>query len=694
MPMRARPLFACLVSSSLLLCGGSVATSGALTACSSSGGTTVHGIFVAPESLDQISNEHFFDHPFPSDIRRDPDGSVHLTGMLNPTLNVTVQGYEDLTQGLLDGFSPAAAAYFLFDADIDQSTLPASPTDALSSQSTIQLVDIDPASSEHGQLKLVEWYFRTSEGGLYWMPDTLAIAPAHGYPLRPKTRYALVVTRGIKSSDGGQVLPSKDLLEVLNLLPLEPRAQMTHDAFAPAIAELTPAGDTSDQIVQMTTYTTNDPTAELFSRGRRGEENFPAPTIDPTSWTYIKSTSTADIYEGIYGPAPNYQAGLVPFKNLGDGGGWVFDANGDPVLQGTLTMHFSLVIPKQSACPMPANGYPLALYAHGTGGNYQSVYEEIGGFGTTLPPLCVAAMGVDQIMNGLRPGAPPLDDPNYENDVDLLFFNIVNPIAARTNGREGAIDVVHQARLFTETHAVVPAFISKSGVDVLFDDSKLIFVGHSQGGVNGPLFLAADDSTRGGVLSGTGAMITVALLEKTQPQPSVAQAVRTLLGLDNSAYDDELNLFHPIINLAQTIVDTTDPLHYMRYIIQEPRNGVHKSIYQTEGVNPDGTGDSYAPPHGIEIASVALGLPRELPGEIVIPQDAWGGITDITVPSQGLQGNLANGLASGVLGQFPPAPNDDGHFIVFDVPACQKQAAQFIANLAADPKGLVPPITN
>jgi len=682
--MRARPLFACLVATTLSIGGGTIA-------CGSSS-TTVHAIFVAPTSLDQLTQEHFFDHPFPSDIRRDPDGSVHLGDMLNPTLNVTVQSYEDLTKGLLDGFSPAGAAYFLFDADIDQTTLPQSPPDALSPSSAIQLIDIDPASPEHGQRKLVEWYFRTSEGGLYWMPETLAIMPARGYPLRPSTRYALVVTRAVRSPNGGLVLPSKDLLEVLNLLPLEAHAQMTHDAFAPAVAELASAGVSADQIVQMTTFTTNDPTAELFRVADDVKKNFPAPTFDPTQWTYIRSTQSADIYEGMYGPAPIYQAGTIPYKNPGDGGNWVFDANGEPILQGTLTMHFSLVIPKASACPMPANGYPLALYAHGTGGNYQSVYLETGGFGTTLPPLCIAAMGVDQIMNGLRPGAPPLDDPNYENDVDLLFFNIVNPVAARTNGREGAIDVVQQARLFTESHATIPAFVSTSGQEIKFDQTKLIFVGHSQGGVNGPLFLAADDSTRGGVLSGTGAMISVALLEKTSPAPSVAQAVRTLLGLSSSAYDDELNLFHPIINLAQTIVDTTDPLHYMRYIIQEPRNGVHKSIYQTEGVNPDGTGDTYAPPHGIEIASVALGLPRELPGEIVIPEDAWSGITDVTVPAQGLQGNLANGLASGVLGQFAPEAGSDGHFVVFDVFGCQQQAAQFIANLAADPKGLVPPI--
>jgi hypothetical protein len=233
--------------------------------------------------------------------------------------------------------------------------------------------------------------------------------------------------------------------------------------------------------------------------------------------------------------------------------------------------------------------------------------------------------------------------------------------------------------------------------------------------VNGPLFLAADDQTRGGVLSGTGAMITVALLEKTQPAPSVANAVRTLLGLSNGIYDDELNLFHPIINLAQTIVDTTDPVHYMPYIISNPRHGKPKSIYQTEGIalgdacsvdtdcpgapwkcNASGVcenGDSYAPPHGIEIASVALGIPRELPGIRPITEATWGiDPNEITIPQTGLVGNLANGQATAVLGQFPPAAGSDGHFVVFDVPACREQAAQFVKNLAADPIGNIPPL--
>ncbi|HEY1954551.1 MAG TPA: hypothetical protein VGH28_03050 [Polyangiaceae bacterium] len=700
--MRPRVVLVCLL--------GAVSIAPLETSCSSP--ATVHGIFIAPTSLDQLTDEHFLDHPFPSDIRRDPDGKVHLSGMLNPTLNLTVQQYEDATKGLLDGFSPAAAEYFLFDGDLDTTTLPTAPTDALAASSSLQLVDIDPSSPEHGQRKLIQWYFRGAEGGLYWMPHTLAVSPAYGYPLRPKTRYALVLTRDAKGAGGGLLLPSKDMLEVLELLPLEPHAQATHDAFAPAVSELESAGVGRDRIVQMTVFTTNDPTEELFRVVDSVKTDFPAPTIDPSTWTFVKSDSSKEIYEGLYGPSPNYQAGILPFKNLGDGGGFVFGADGKPVVQSTFQMRFSLVVPKQSTCPMPPDGYPLALYAHGTGGDFESVWREIGGFGTTLPPLCVATMGVDQIFHGARPGAPPQNDPNYENDVDLLFFNLFNPVAARTNGRQAAIDVVQQARLFTESHATIPALIAKSGAEIKFDASKLMFIGHSQGGVNGPLFLAADDATRGGVLSGTGAMITVALLEKTQPAPSVAGAVKTILGLNSPDYADELNLFHPIINLAQTIIDTTDPLHYMPYIISNPRHGKSKSIYQTEGIelgdacttdadcpaapwkcNADNVcenGDSYAPPHGIEIASVAMGLPRELPGIRPIPEDPWGGIQDILVPPDGLAGNLAGGNASGVIGQFPPAAGSDGHFVVFDIQACANQAAHFVRNLADDPKGRVP----
>jgi hypothetical protein len=331
------------------------------------------------------------------------------------------------------------------------------------------------------------------------------------------------------------------------------------------------------------------------------------------------------------------------------------------------------------------------LFAHATGGNYRFIVDEVNSFGQLLAQHCLASMGINQIFAGDRPGAPPVGDPNYVSEEDLLFFNLNNPLAARTNGRQAAIDVVQQARLFTEAHLTVPASLSRTQSAVAFDATKVLFVGHSEGGLNGPLFLAADDQTRGGVLSGSGAMITVALLGKTLPSPSVAQAVHALLGLVLPDTEAELNTFHPALNLAQTIVDPTDPIHYARHLVREPRPGFGpKSVYLSEGVYPDGTGDNFAPPQGIEAHAVAIGLPRQAPGVHTVPEAEWGHLADVTIPQGGLAGNLANGRASGVLGQFVPAPGHDGHFVAYYVPAAHEQIGAFCENLAADAAGRIP----
>jgi hypothetical protein len=326
------------------------------------------------------------------------------------------------------------------------------------------------------------------------------------------------------------------------------------------------------------------------------------------------------------------------------------------------------------------------LYAHGTGGNWRSYLND--GTGAVLAAHCVATMGVDQIFQGVRPGSTP---GATESQIGLVFYNFNNPLAGRTNGRQSAIDEVQRARLFTESHLKVPASVSSTTADILFDDTKLMFFGHSQGGLNGPLFTAIDPTARGGVFSGSGAEIAIALLDKTSPQPSVAGLVSSLLlGLNGSTVE-ELDIFHPGMALIQSMIDVEDPLHYARLQATEPRAGfASKSVYMTEGINPDGTGDTYAPPPGIEAHALAMGLPLQLPGEHAIAQLAWGGAQPVTVPEAGLSGDIASGKASGVLAQWSVPPGDDGHFVVFDVANARVQAAQFIKNLAADPKGRVP----
>src|SRR4029079_8951152 len=144
----------------------------------------------------------------------------------------------------------------------------------------------------------------------------------------------------------------------------------------------------------------------------------------------------------------------------GDGGEFQF-MNGAPQVVSTFNLRFALTVPNIDRCPMPRDGYPIVLYAHGTGGYFESYARD--GTARALAQRCIAAMGIDQIFHGTRPGAPA---DGKTSTIERLFFTSESPIAARTNARRSALDEVQRARLFTESHAVVPASVSISGKEI------------------------------------------------------------------------------------------------------------------------------------------------------------------------------------------------------------------------------------
>ncbi len=658
---------------------------GALTGCGGSSG--VSSIYVVPSSLSSLSEETFFDQPWPNDLRLE-DGAIRIEGYYNPRKIQLIAQYIDAMKGKLDGFSPAGAGFVRFDGAIDTTTLPQNPKAGLDPSASVQLIDIDPASPDAGKRELISLEFREPEG-VYWRADTLAFMPTFGFPLRARTRYAFVVTSKVKAKDGTELQVADDLQQILAVdEPDDPVLHNAHDELGSGLDEAERAGIDRSSIVHLAVFTTNDPTEEMFELRDGIPGAVPAPTPSPLDWQRGLSDVAGKWveYVGNYGPSPNFQQGKIPYEKYGDGGNILFD-HGKPVLANTFYLRFSLMVPTDPThCPMPAKGYPIVLYAHGTGGDYESYVED--GTGNALALQCVATMGIDELFHGTRPGAPPDDNENTE---ELLFFNFENIDAARANTRQAAADEIQRARIFTEAHMTVPKFLSTTGSEIRFDASKLMFFGHSQGGLNGPLYLAADDSARGGVLSGSSADISITFLEKTSPPPSIAGLISTIfLGLRESE-KGEVDSFHPAISLAQSIVDVVDPIHYARYTVREPRPTFRsKSIYMTEGINPDGTGDTYAPPHGIEAHAIAMGLPLQLPGEHPITELQWGGPTPVNVPLTGLAGDLAGGAASGVLAQWAVPPGTDGHFVVFDVAAAQLQAATFLKNLGDNPRGEVP----
>lgn len=629
--------------------------------------------FAVPATLDALNDDAFFDHPWPSDLRREADGSVRLDGYVNVRAAPLITKYIGVMRGKVDGFSPAGAGYLGFTASVDPRTIPADGVTA--NDATVQLVDVDPTSPEIGSRHPMRFYYRDPVGDYYTKAHTLAWMPLIGNPLRRHTTYAIVATRGLETPSGRAFAPNDVLQSVLDQTATGPAGQLAAK-WKPFIDSLEKQGVSRSQIAHLSIFTTSDPVGELLEVA---DDARAQPTPHVTDVAYRDSAAGYDRYFGHYDGSPDYQTGDVPFKT--DGGSFSFDAAGKPQLQRTFALRYLLDVPKAAKCPMPTKGYPLVLYAHGTGGDYQSFDRD--GTGAALADQCVASMGIDQIFHGERPGAPPASDPSRDSKIAFLFFNVDNIMAARTNGRQAAIDEVARVALAASGGLNVPASVSKSGADIAFDPARLGFFGHSQGGLNGPLFLAVDDRAKGGVMSGSGSEICYSLLAKTKPEPSVAGLVVAILAVQ-SGNEAEINELHPILSFVQMLVDPVDPVHYYPALARKPFEGhVAKSILMTEGVNPDGTGDSYAPPRTIEAGAIAARFPILQPVVRDIPElTGVAGVAPIAAP---VSGNAADGKATVALAQFSPPATSDGHFVVFDVPAARTMAAKFCASLLTDP---------
>jgi hypothetical protein len=297
---------------------------------------------------------------------------------------------------------------------------------------------------------------------------------------------------------------------------------------------------------------------------------------------------------------------------------------------------------------VPATGWPLCIYQHGTGGDWQSFVLD--GTADRLASQGIAVISTDQVLHGPRsPGGDPA----------VAFFNFLNPFAGRDNSLQGAADAWSLMRLgqslaFTDT-----------GRAIHFDANRLYFFGHSQGGLTGPGFVAFEPTLSGAVFSGTGGLLYLAMLYKKKPVdfPSLVETLTR-----DSPMDED----NPSLAVAQMWTERADGVNYARYMVREPKAGA-KNVFQTEGFV-----DNYAPNPAIEAFATALGG-----DEVMLPDEK--DVDGLTLrgrapKSPPITANV--GGVTAVLAQYRQALTDDGHFVVFDIPAAKKQSSQFLGTLA------------
>lgn len=575
----------------------------------------------------------FFDRPWPSD-ERTRAGRLDLDGFPQAGTNGLIDLYLAAGEGLR-GFGTNSPIYVRFEAPIDLADLP-SPADSTRLDSPVLLLDVDRASPRRGEAVPVAFEFFAEDGR--WQPENLlAVAPVFGFPLRPATTYALVLRPPLARPTGQRAWG----------IDGDPHYAGTEET-------LTGLGIDPATVAHATVFTTQDPTEELRVIADTLHDRMAPPPFDAEVTRYAERSGYV-AYEGEV-LLPVWQHGARPYRD--SAGGFQFDADGVPIVAAWERARFALSVPEGEP---PADGWPVVLYGHGTGGDYTTfcnsgANEEEA---SVLSRVGVAMIGVSQPLHADR-GTP-------DTNVDLDSFNFFNPEAGRTNFRQGALDAVWLARMLT---VAPPRFVAEDGREIRLDPERVAYFGHSQGGLTGALAAPFFRDTVGPVgFSGTGGGLSITIVQRKDPL-DIAALIETLFNFDEG---ETLTTFHPVNGLIQTIVEATDPLNYAAWVNAEAPawSAVPHPLFLTEGLHDEAT-----PPDATEAYAAAARLP--IVGEPSTDPVALAlrGLAPEALPVSANRRDWAGEAVTVGLAQFP----DDGHFAIYDNNDARRMYRSFLAS--------------
>jgi pimeloyl-ACP methyl ester carboxylesterase len=359
-----------------------------------------------------------------------------------------------------------------------------------------------------------------------------------------------------------------------------------------------------------------------------------------------------DDYTVIHGRIrlPVFQKGTAPYLEPSDGGEIELDGSGEPVIQSHQDVCIALSIPTDDA---PASGYPVLVYGHGTGGNFNGEMDS-GGFAGPLARASVPSVlvGIDLPSHGARRG-------DSKEEPEGLFYNFLNPRAARDNVLQGSADLMAVIRWVKESGGLdamppLPAAVP-------FDDMRIALMGHSQGATHSALIASYEPDVIGVVLSGNGGNLASSLLNKTSPV-DIASVVPLALMDPDSDFDLAYGEFNPALALIQSVFDRADPVNYAPRLIRSPTTQVPTGhhVFMTYGLD-----DTYAPEETQKayVRAASRNMPVVSPSLADLQLDGEPAWPAVAAP---VQGNATVGGESRTIAvrQYQASsPEVDGHFV-------------------------------
>jgi len=638
-----------------------------------------------------VADGDFFRLPFPNDIRMKggPAGTLDLAGF--PTPGPGIVGFDPVariiaaTEKVQKGFSTEPVVTFRLSTGFQLETIRAAD-DAVAGPATLYFRNIDKGSPQYGWTPDFS-YFVTDGGSRYICPRYVSVRPTWNQPLLPNTTYAVIIAEGVQTNASTPFVADTDMAVMMAATaPTDADLLAAWTAYAPLrayVADPTvtiPAGRVIGAAV-FTTQRVKDVLPAVRAAIQASAMPQPAGLIeckpgvvsvcddgltgdDHVRGCFSESALVHELHMKV--PLPKVQAGTRPYLAPEDGGDLVLGADGRVTLQGTELVCVSLTIPKGQA--MPAGGWPVAIYGHGTGGTFRSAVSDAGeplaaitlDDGTTVG---VAALGWDGPMHGTRRGS--------DIDPGALFYNLANPLAARANLIQGAADVFALVRALKSWS--IDAESSPTGEAIHFDPANIMLIGHSQGATTGPLASPYEPDVRNVIWSGAGAGLVLSLLNKKQPVDAAFAGAVALQELSQGV-PVPLNDLHPALALVQGLFDAVDPLNHARYATVE-RAGENpiQHVLMTYGI-----GDSYTP------NATGKALARGLRATLVEPayEDFGPAFPPLEAP---VKDNLVvpGGNASVVVVQAQP-DGYDGHFVLFRDATLQRRYKQWVGTFVRD----------
>lgn len=629
----------------------------------------------------------FYDLPYPGDLRLDAAGRTDHRGFPMPPQNRVLRSVVARAGERLR--SPVTPfAYFRFDAPLADRD--AGDWIAAAPSAPVLLLGIEPGHADYA--RLFATVASTPPADTYVPPNLLAVAAPPGVVLAPDTTYAFVVLRSLGDAAGAALgVPASFARLRAGEVPDGALGTLAAEVYAPLWPALRDAGVDLADVAAATVFSTGDPVAELHElserlrpRHRLALRNL---RVDPDDgagherFCEIVAETTV----------PMFQSGVPAFDRDGL---FVYGADGLPQVQREETVPVTITLPRTA---MPAAGFPLVLYFHGTDGAAGQVVDRgpVAAPGGTPakgrgPAHVLAAHGFATVGAALH-----LNPERYSGPVglsDRVYLNIANLGAYNDTFRQMTIE----QRLLLDALAgltIDPAVVAACGLAApaagaagyRLATDRVYAMGQSLGGQITNMVGAVEPRVAGVVPTGSGGYWSLTVLAaEFAPGIPANQAIALLLQVPEVR--DHL---HPGLQLVQSVFEAAEPLVYAKRLAHEPLPGhAPRAIFQPVAIDDPGF------PTPIYNA-MALASGTQQAGAVLAPSlQQWlaleGRDSVLGFSVRGNGRSRAGERYTGAVVQYTSDGILDGHHIFSQLDEVKYQYGCFLQSLVAGGRGLVP----